>query len=90
MRRWRSRGLVLYPDLVDVRRRLVLEADSWTWQADRDAHDRDCWRYNALVLAGWTVLRFTWDQVMRRPARVRTALRAAAGAAGRHRPTGLG
>jgi very-short-patch-repair endonuclease len=71
-------GLVLHPDLVDVRRRLVLEADSWTWHANRDAHDRDCWRYNALVLAGWTVLRFTWDQVMRRPARVRAALRSVA------------
>ncbi len=68
-------GLVLHPDLVDVRRRLVLEADSWTWHAERDAHDRDCWRYNALVLAGWTVLRFTWDQVMRRTAEVRHALR---------------
>ena len=71
-------GLVLHPDLVDVRRRLVLEADSWTWHADRDAHDRDRWRYNALVLAGWTVLRFTWEQVMRRPAAVRRALRALA------------
>ena len=71
-------GLVLHPDLVDVRRRLVLEADSWTWHADRGAHDRDCWRYNALVLAGWTVLRFTWDQVMHRPAGVRRALRALA------------
>ena len=83
-------GLVLHPDLVDVRRRLVLEADSWTWHADRDTPDRDCWRYNALVLVGWTVLRFTWDQVMHRPAGVRTALRTAAGAAGSDRRTGLG
>ncbi len=81
---------MLHPDLVDVRRRLVLEADSWTWHAGREAHDRDCWRYNALVLAGWTVLRFTWDQVMQHPERVLAALRAAAGAAGLDRRTGLG
>lgn len=59
--------VTLHPDLVDRDRRLVLEADSWTWHASKTAHDRDCWRYNALVVHGWTVLRFTWDQVMHSP-----------------------
>lgn len=58
------------PDLVDVDRRLILEADSHTWHSSRDALRRDCRRYNALVLAGWTVLRFTWEDVMFRPERV--------------------
>jgi len=34
------------------------------------AHDRDCVRYNALTVAGWVVLRFTWSQVMQSPAYV--------------------
>lgn len=55
------------PDLVDVVRRLVLEADSHTWHSSRAALRRDCRRYNALVLQGWTVLRFTWEDVMFRP-----------------------
>ena len=54
--------------------RLVLEADSWTHHATRAAHSRDCARYNLLVLDGWLVLRFTWEQVMTRPAYVRWVL----------------
>lgn len=55
------------PDLVDVERRLVVEADSHTWHSSREALRRDCRRYNSLVLLGWTVLRFTWEDVMLRP-----------------------
>lgn len=47
-----------------VQRRIVLEADSWTFHASRSAHARDCARYNLLVIHGWRVLRFTWEQVM--------------------------
>lgn len=59
--------VTIHPDLVDRDRGLVLEADSWTWHASKADHDRDCWRYNALVVHGWTVLRFTWNQVMHSP-----------------------
>jgi very-short-patch-repair endonuclease len=34
-------------------------------------------RYNALVTAGWTVLRFTWEQVMFSPDVVVRTVRAA-------------
>lgn len=54
----------VHPDLVGVQRRIVLEADSWTFHASRSAHARDCARYNLLVIHGWRVLRFTWEQVM--------------------------
>ena len=60
-------GQTYHPDLVDVNRRVVLEADSWRFHASRQGHARDCRRYNALVLDGWLVLRFTWDQVMHSP-----------------------
>jgi very-short-patch-repair endonuclease len=65
----------IHPDLVDVDRRLVLEADSWSFHATRKAHRRDCARYNLLVVHGWRVLRFTWEQVMHDQAYVRWVLR---------------
>ena len=64
----------VHPDLVDHGRRLVLEADSWARHATRSGHRSDCSRYNLLVLAGWRVLRFTWEQVMTQPAYVRWVL----------------
>lgn len=68
-----------HPDLVDVGRRLVVEADSHTFHAEPVVFAADCERYNRLVLLGWTVLRFTWEQVMREPAYVAWALRSVAG-----------
>ena len=62
------------PDLVDERLRLVLEADSFTWHGHRAALARDARRYNALVVAGWLVLRFSFDDVMHHPAVVRATL----------------
>lgn len=69
-------GKPVHPDVADRLRRIALEADSWTWHASKDAHERDCWRYNALVIAGWVVLRFTWQQVMLSPAYVTWAIEA--------------
>lgn len=68
-------GRLWHPDLVDREHSVVLEADSWTFHATREAHGRDCLRYNALTLAGWLVLRFTWEQVMLSPAYVLDVLR---------------
>jgi len=64
----------VHPDLVDRSRSVVLEADSWTHHATRAAHRRDCARYNLLVLDGWRVFRFTWEQVMHDQAYVRWVL----------------
>lgn len=72
--------LTFHPDLADPLQGIVLEADSWTWHAGKWDHDRDCVRYNAMALAGWLVLRFTWDQVMHSPDRVIATIRAAIGA----------
>jgi len=65
------------PDLVDVRRRIALEADSFSWHGSRAALARDCRRYNALVLGGFLVLRFSWEQVVGDPASAGRAVRAA-------------
>jgi very-short-patch-repair endonuclease len=66
---WRVR-----PDLVDVGRRLVVEADSFEFHAKRAELKRDCERYNALVLRGWRVVRFAWEHVMFEPSYVQDCL----------------
>jgi very-short-patch-repair endonuclease len=67
-------GVEIHPDVVDVERRVVLEADSWEFHATKDAFQRDCWRYTSLTADGWLVLRFTWWQVMDQPDWVREVL----------------
>ena len=64
------------PDLADVRLEVALEADSFEWHGDRASLHRDANRYNAFVAAGWLVLRFSWEEVMFHPDRVRDVLRA--------------
>jgi very-short-patch-repair endonuclease len=52
------------PDLVDTDLGLVVECDSFEWHGDRGALRRDARRYNLLVVDGWLVLRFAWEDVM--------------------------
>ena len=63
-------AMTVHPDLVDPINGIILEADSWGFHADKEAHDRDCQRYTMLTADGWIVLRFTYDQVMFQPAYV--------------------
>ena len=57
--------------------RLIVETDGWEWHRDRAAFGRDREKTNALQLAGFTVLRFTHDAVVRRPEQVAASIRAA-------------
>lgn len=63
------------PDLVDVRRRIVVEADSFEFHGTRRLLKKDCQRYNAFVVAGWLVIRFAWEHVMFEPDYVAAVLR---------------
>lgn len=65
------------PDLVDERLRVVAEADSFEWHGKRSALASDCRRYNMLVIHGWTVLRFCYEDVMFHPEEVHRVLVAA-------------
>ncbi|KAA1427434.1 DUF559 domain-containing protein [Nocardioides antri] len=65
------------PDLVDEELRIVVEADSFEWHGDRAALRSDARRYNAFVVNGWLVLRFSWEDVMLHPDDVRAVLVAA-------------
>lgn len=62
------------PDLVDTDLGLALEADSFGWHGDRGALASDARRYNLLVVDGWLVLRFAWEDVMFDPDYVRQVL----------------
>lgn len=59
--------------------RLAIEVDGHETHSSRRALQHDLSRQNALVAAGWTVLRFTWEDVVRRPAQVAASIRAVLG-----------
>jgi len=65
---------VAFADLANPLMGLVIEADSWGYHATKQAFSRDLERYNLMVIAGWVVLRFTFEQVMDRPAYVRSVM----------------
>jgi very-short-patch-repair endonuclease len=59
--------------------RVVVEVDGWRAHGTRDAFQRDRATTNALQLAGYVVLRFTHEDLTRRPERVAAQVRAALG-----------
>lgn len=63
-----------HADLGDAGLWLAVEADSFEFHALQEAFTYDIRRYTAMVRAGWTVLRFCWDDVMHRPEQVRAVL----------------
>ncbi len=63
-----------FADLVDPGLRLVLECESWEYHSGKDRFRHDIRRYTAMVAAGWTVVRFVWEDVMHRPDDVRRSL----------------
>lgn len=66
-------------DLGDPVARIVVEAESFEFHGRRQQLTRDCVRTNALVVDGWLVLRFSWEQVMYEPEYVAAVLLAAHG-----------
>jgi very-short-patch-repair endonuclease len=70
-------GIEYWIDVAFLERRLALEIDGWAWHSDVDRFVHDRCRQNALVLAGWTVLRFTWHDLTSRPQAVVAQIRAA-------------
>lgn len=65
-----------YPDLL-----LAIEVDGYGPHASRRAFQKDRDRQNDLVARGWTVLRFTWADVVKRPDHVARLVREAIGRA---------
>lgn len=68
------RGSTYYLDVAFPRLKLVLEIDGRLHEDDPDIFESDRWRQNALVLEGWTVLRFTWRMLQEQPEKVLAAV----------------
>jgi len=54
-------------DVAFAAQRLAVEVDGRAFHSDARAFQRDRHRQNDLVAAGWTVLRFTWSDIVERP-----------------------
>ena len=60
-------------DLAYPERKVAIELDSVRWHLNRSSFEADPRRKNKLILAGWTVLTFTWSDYVDTPnALVRT------------------
>lgn len=57
-------------DLAFRAERIVVEVDGWAYHREPDDFRRDRHRQNSLVLAGWTVIRVTWRDLVDDPDRV--------------------
>ncbi|MDQ1665917.1 MAG: hypothetical protein QOH75_1948 [Actinomycetota bacterium] len=64
-------------DLAFLTRRVAIEIDGRAWHSAGDRFQADRRRQNRLVLQGWTVLRFTWEDLTCRPHQVIAQVRAA-------------
>ena len=62
--------VVAIADVLFERQRVVVEVDGWSSHSGSGAFQRDRSTQNALVAAGYTVLRFTWADLTRRPEHV--------------------
>lgn len=77
-------GKVVSPDFTDPELGIVIEAESFEWHGERAALTRDCERYNAFAVLGLVLVRFSWSQVMYRPAYVLGVLADAVASARSH------
>jgi len=71
------RALLFFLDIAFPRRRLAVEIDGRKYHTDKLVFEQDRWRQNEIVLAGWRILRFTWDMVCNQPRLVLEHLRRA-------------
>lgn len=68
---------LFYLDLAFRRERVAVEIDGRSTHDTPAAFQHDRTRQNALVLAGWLILRFTWQDIIERPDEVIAQVRAA-------------
>lgn len=71
---WAEGELVGVVDVALPERGLAIEIDGMAYHVDVDRFRGDRARQNALVALGWTVLRFTWADLVERPGYVVAAI----------------
>ena len=70
-------GVVYYLDIAFPAAKLAIEIDGRAYHDDAATFENDRWRQNDVVLAGWRVLRFTWQMLTERPQIVLATIRRA-------------
>jgi len=75
------RGRPVRIDVAFRAHKIAIEIDGFAYHSDRARYQQDRNRQNLLVLDGWTVLRFTWEDITDRPGQVLAAILAALDAA---------
>jgi very-short-patch-repair endonuclease len=74
---WHAGRFIARIDAAYPERRIAIEVDGFEAHSSPDAFQRDRTRQNRLVALGWTVLRFTWADVVQRPTMVAQTIREA-------------
>jgi very-short-patch-repair endonuclease len=64
-------------DLAFPSAKVAVEVDGWAWLVEAERFRNDRRKGNALVGAGWDLLRFTWHDLAQEPARVVAEIRRA-------------
>lgn len=72
---WHAGRFVARVDAAYADLRLAIEVDGFESHTSPDTFQRDRTRQNYLVALGWTVLRFTWHDVVHDPATVASTIR---------------
>jgi very-short-patch-repair endonuclease len=72
---WRDGVLIGVIDVAFVKERIAIEVDGWAFHIGRSRFQRDRTRQNELSGVGWTVLRFTWADLIERPGYVTATIR---------------
>jgi very-short-patch-repair endonuclease len=67
---WHEGRFVARPDAAYPDRMVAIEADGFEWHSTPEAFQHDRARQNDLVVLGWTILRFTHHDIVRRQAHV--------------------
>jgi very-short-patch-repair endonuclease len=74
---WNAGRFIARLDAAYPERRIAIEVDGYEAHSSPEAFQRDRTRQNRLVALGWTVLRFTWADVVHRPSMVAQAIKEA-------------
>lgn len=72
---WVDGSLSCVVDVAFPALRLAVEVDGWAFHHAGDRFQRDRTKQNTLVSLGWTVLRFTWGDLVDRPGYVLAMIR---------------
>jgi very-short-patch-repair endonuclease len=76
---WTAGRFVARIDAALPELKLAVEVDGYEHHSSPDAFQHDRTRQNTLVALGWTVLRFTWNDVVHRPGHVARVINDAIG-----------